>query len=128
MLLREVNPSSYLGQTQGLARISRAIYEVWDYKSEKSAPMYCFKGTIMCMIHAYVFVFFSFLDQSSIGWLRPSNVLPVFDITKHKALCSAVKDPIGYCLQGILNYLHSLINQCAAVLVCQVKCFCCFAS
>ena len=43
--LREVSPSSYLGQTQGLAGNSKPIYEVCDSKGEKSAPMYCFKGT-----------------------------------------------------------------------------------
>ncbi len=43
--LREVSPSSYLGQTQGLAGNSKVIYEVCDSKSEKSAPMYYFEGT-----------------------------------------------------------------------------------
>ena len=41
----EVSPSSYLGQTEGLAGDSKPIYEVCDSKSEKSAPMYCFEGT-----------------------------------------------------------------------------------
>ena len=41
----EVNPSSYLWQTEGLAGNSKPIYEVCDSKSEKSAPMYCFEGT-----------------------------------------------------------------------------------
>ena len=30
-------------------------------------------------------------DMFRIGWLMPSNVLPLFDITEHKA----VKDPIS---------------------------------
>ena len=38
------------------------------------------------------------LKQEVIGWLTPSNVLPLFDITENKAifyaLCSAVKGPI----------------------------------
>ena len=34
------SPSSYLGQTEGLAGNSKPISEVCDSKSEKSAPMY----------------------------------------------------------------------------------------
>jgi hypothetical protein len=41
----KVSPSSYLGQTEGLAGNSKPIYEICDSKSEKSAPMYCFEGT-----------------------------------------------------------------------------------
>ena len=41
----KVSPSSYLGQTEGLAGNSKPKYEVYDSKSEKSAPMYCFEGT-----------------------------------------------------------------------------------
>ena len=41
----EVSPSSYLGQTEGLAVNSTSIYEGGDFKSEKSAPMYCFEVT-----------------------------------------------------------------------------------
>ena len=41
----KVSPSSYLGQTEGLAENSKPTYEVCDYKSEKSAPMYCLEGT-----------------------------------------------------------------------------------
>ena len=41
----EVSLSSYLGQTEGLAGNSNSIYEVGDFKSEKSAPMYCFEVT-----------------------------------------------------------------------------------
>ena len=42
----EVSPSSYLGQTEGLAGNSKPIHEVCDSKSEKSAPMYCFEGPL----------------------------------------------------------------------------------
>ena len=35
---------------EGLAGNSKPIYEVCDYKSEKSAPMYCFEGTLDCVI------------------------------------------------------------------------------
>ena len=41
----EVSPSSYPGQTEGLAGNSKPMYEVCDSKSEKSAPMYSFEGT-----------------------------------------------------------------------------------
>ena len=41
----EVSPSSYLGQTEGLAGNSKPIYEVCDSKSEKSASIYRFEGT-----------------------------------------------------------------------------------
>ena len=41
----KVIPSSNLGQTEGLVGNLKAIYEVCDDKSEKSAPKYCFKGT-----------------------------------------------------------------------------------
>ena len=34
-----------LGKTEGLAGIASPIFEVCDSKSEKSAPMYCFKVT-----------------------------------------------------------------------------------
>ena len=43
----EVSPSSYLGQTEGLVRNSSPMYEVCDSKSEKSAPMYYFEGTLL---------------------------------------------------------------------------------
>ena len=49
---REVSPSSYLGQTEGLAGNSKPIYEVCDSKSEKSAPMYCFEGTSLSLSHS----------------------------------------------------------------------------
>jgi hypothetical protein len=42
---RDVSPSSYLGQTESLTGNSKPTYEDCDYKSEKSAPMYCFEGT-----------------------------------------------------------------------------------
>ena len=41
----KVSPSNYLGRTEGLAGNSKPTYKVCDSKSEKSAPMYCFKGT-----------------------------------------------------------------------------------
>ena len=41
----KVSPSSYLGQMEGLLGYSKHKYEVCDYKSEKSAPMYCFEET-----------------------------------------------------------------------------------
>jgi hypothetical protein len=41
----KVSPFSDLGPTEGLAGNSKPIYEVCDSEIEKSAPMYCFKGT-----------------------------------------------------------------------------------
>ena len=38
-------PFSYLGQTEGLAGISKPVYEDGDSKSEKSGPMYYFDET-----------------------------------------------------------------------------------
>ena len=46
--LREVSPSRFLGQTQGLAGNSKSIYEEFvDPKSEVSAPMYFFEGSTL---------------------------------------------------------------------------------
>ena len=43
--LQEVSLSSCFGWTQGLAVNSKPIYEVCDFKSEKSTLIFCFKGT-----------------------------------------------------------------------------------
>ena len=44
----EVSPSSYLGQTEGLAGSSNPMYLVCDSKSEKSAPS---KGSLYVKEH-----------------------------------------------------------------------------
>jgi hypothetical protein len=46
--LREVRPSSYLGQTQSLAGNSNLYIRFGDPKSEVAATMYCFKGSTLC--------------------------------------------------------------------------------
>ena len=57
-------------------------------------------------------------NPGAIGWLTPSNVLPLFDINECKALCSAVKDPIAHVRvwESVCDLLASLLIESVLML------------